>query len=136
MTNKRLPSPPPKTIDTWDFDIKEFLEESQENEKQRLENELKQIEEQLEQRQEIHKETIDELESKLDWYLDQLEKLYKQHRGKQGRRDKVKTRIEEFYQEIREEKQRQWRARQDLESEIRQILRNLDELDEDVSELF
>lgn len=46
------------------FEIDEFLEQSQEEQRQRLETELERIENQLEQRDKVHEEIIDELESK------------------------------------------------------------------------
>ena len=121
----------------WDFDIEEFLEESQRSEKQRLEKELERISEQLENREEIHQEALDELESKLDWYKDRLEKLYKQGRGRKGERGELKNQIQKFYQSIREEKQRCWKDRQRLEERRSEKLRELAELeDTPLSELF
>jgi trichohyalin len=112
------------------FDVEEFLEQSQEREKQRLESELEKIERQLEERNQLHEEIVEELESKLDWYIDRLELLYKQNRGKDGSRKDLKAKVEEFYREIRQEKQNAWREKQKLEKERRQLLRDLDELDE------
>jgi len=120
-----------------DFDIEEFLEQSQRQEKQRLEEELERIKDQLESRDEIHEETLDELESKLDWYLDRLEDLYNQGAGSQDEQDELKTRIREFYKQLREEKRRNWNDRQSLERERRKILREFSELiDENVTDLF
>ena len=55
--------------ETGDFDVEEFLEQSQEDQKQRLEEELERIQDQLEQRERLHDEIIKELKSKRDWYL-------------------------------------------------------------------
>ena len=121
----------------WDFDIEEFLEKSQRSEKQRLEKELERISEQLENREEIHQEALNELESKLDWYKDRLEKLYKQGRGRKRERGELKNQIQRFYQSIREEKQRCWKDRQRLEERRSEKLRELAELeDTPLSELF
>ena len=57
--------------DNWDLD--RFLEENQENQRQRLETELERIQDQLDRRDEINEEVLDELGSKLDWYLERLE---------------------------------------------------------------
>jgi len=121
----------------WDFDVEEFLEESQRSERQRLEKELERISEQLENREEIHREALNELEGKLDWYKDRLKKLYKQSRGRKGERGELKNQIQRFYQLIREEKQRCWKDRQRLEERRSEKLRELAELENTaLSELF
>jgi len=119
-----------------DFDVADFLEQSQKNERQRLKKELELINRQLEERDRIHQETLDELESKLDWYTDRLEILYKQSRGKNEKREKLKTQIKEFYREIREEKQSHWRDRQELEQDRRDIIRELNELEDNILDLI
>jgi chaperonin cofactor prefoldin len=111
------------------FDIDEFLEQSQEEQRQRLETELERIEKQLEERDRVHEEVIDELESKLDWYTDRLESLYKQMRGKDGERSQLKTRINTFYKQIREEKQQHWQDKQELERQRRELLRKQREIE-------
>ena len=120
-----------------DFDVEDFLEKSQEKQRERLEQELDRIEDQLEERRQIHEDTIDELESKRDWYIDRLETLYQRNVGKQGERGKLKTRIEELYTAIRTEKRSHWRDRQELERERREVLHSLAELaDETLSDLL
>ena len=117
----------------FDFDIEEFLEESQERQEQRLDQELERIEQQLEERDRIFEEHRQELESKLDWYLERLERAYKLNRDV----DELKDKVEEFYDLLREEEVRRWRDRQELEKERREMLRELDELEEaDFLELF
>jgi len=54
--------------DDWDLD--QFLEENQEQQRQRLETELERIQDQLDRRDEINEEVLDELGPKLDWYRD------------------------------------------------------------------
>ena len=114
---------------TEDFDIESFLEESQRQEKRRLNQELERIREQLENRESIHWETLDELESKLDWYTDRLETLRKRSFGKGEEKQRLKQQIKEFYRKIREEKRQHWHDRQKLEKERRELLRELDEVD-------
>ena len=114
---------------TEDFDIESFLEESQQQEKRRLNQELERIREQLENRESIHWETLDELESKLDWYTDRLETLRKRSFGKGEEKQRLKQQIKEFYRKIREEKRQHWHDRQKLEKERRELLRELDEVD-------
>jgi len=115
---------------TSDFSVEEFLEQSQRSEEKRLEDELNRIEEQLESRDQVHEEVVDELESKLDWYRDRLEKLYKQGRGRNNRRDRLKSKISSFYDQLRNEKLEHWQDKQELEMERRQLLRELDEIND------
>ena len=117
---------------TEDFDIESFLEESHQQQKQRLNQELEKIDEQLERRELIHQEVLNELESKLDWYTEQLDDLRKRSFGKKERKQRLKQQIQWFYQEIRKEKQQRWRDRQELEKQRRDLLRELNEIDTDV----
>ena len=120
-----------------DFDIEEFLEKTQQREENRLEKELERIEEQLEERDRVHEEVIDELESKLDWYIDRLEALYSQMRGKSGERERLKGKISSFYTQIRDEKRSHWQDKQELEKDRRRLLRELNEIsDSTVSDIF
>ncbi|QIO24232.1 hypothetical protein [Haloarcula sp. JP-L23] len=112
-----------------EFDVEAVLEQSEENARQRLEDELGRIEQQLDRREAIHDETVADIESKLDWYLDQLETLYKQARSKNERRDELKQRIREFYRELRKERRSRWRDRQDLERERREVLHELEDIE-------
>jgi len=120
----------------WDFDVEEFLETTRARERQRLETELERIDRQLEEREKIHEEVISELESKLDWYTNRLEKLYKQSRGRQGRRSHIKSKIDELYQELRNSKQSVWQDKQKLEEERRQLLREMEELETTLTDLL
>jgi len=115
-----------------ELDIESFLERSQDREGQRLESQLEEIERQLEERSQLHDEIVGELESKLEWYIDRLERLYRQGRGRDSDREDLKSKIEDFYREIRQERQSAWREKQDLEKERRQLLHDLDELEESV----
>ncbi len=118
-------------LPSWDIDINEVLKESQKAAKDRLGEELERIEQQLEARGEVHNEIMDELEFKVEWYTDRLESLYKTGRGrKNGKRERLKNRIEAFYGELRKEQRQHWRDRQELELERRDILRELAELDD------
>lgn len=120
----------PVSVSGWnaEFDIEAFLEQTQAQEQQRLEQELTRIEEQLEQREVIHEQTVNELESKLEWYIDRLKALYRQNTGKHGERQQLKDRIETFYQELRSEQRSLWRDQQELEQERREVLQELEEL--------
>ncbi|MFA1610037.1 hypothetical protein [Halobellus rubicundus] len=121
-------------LDNPEFDINELLEETGQRQQQRLEKELERIEQQLEERDEIHREIVDELESKLSWYTDRLESLYKQRTGKTGERQELKNQISSFYRQLREEKQQHWHDKQKLEQERRELLRKLEEASD--TELF
>jgi trichohyalin len=116
------------------FDVEEFLEQSQRNQEQRLEQQLEQINKQLEERDRIFEENRNELESKLDWYLERLQEEYNSVRPESV--DELKGKIEEFYELLRVEKRRHWRDRQELEQERRKLLRELDEIDSSLSEFL
>jgi len=119
--------------DDWDLD--QFLEENQEQQRQRLETELERIQDQLNRRDEINEEVLDELGSKLDWYLQRLEDEYRT-RGKSNV-DELKSEVKRFYALIRDEKQQHWNDKQRLERERRQLLRDLKEVEEfDIQDLL
>mgnify|MGYP000291897140 FL=1 len=115
------------------FSVEEFLREEQQNEEERLEQELERLESLLEERREIHSETVEELESKLDWYVERLEELYHGFGGvEEGKKERLKSKIDGFYSELRSEKRQQWRDRIELEMEVREVEQALEELsDED-----
>ncbi|AZH26694.1 hypothetical protein [Haloplanus aerogenes] len=115
-----------ENLDTG-FDVEEFLERSQRNQGQRLEQQLKRIKKQLEERDRIFEENRSELELKLDWYLERLQEEYNSVGPESV--DELKEKIEEFYESIREERRRHWRDRQELEQERRQIERELEEIE-------
>lgn len=114
-----------------EWDVEELLEDAHGRKRRRLRDELERIDQQLEEREQVHEEAVAKLGSKLEWYKDRLETLYKQHRGKHGTRDEVKQKIEELYQELRVERRNRWRDRQELEMERREILRELEKLTDD-----
>jgi len=122
----------------WDMDIDKLLEKSRTSEEERLEQELKRIKQQLEGRDDVHNEIVDELEWKIEWYMDRLESLYKTYRGRtDGKRDQLKERIEAFYAALRRERREHWQDRQELEQERREVLRELHEVtDESLSDLL
>lgn len=114
------------------FDVERFLEESQRRQEQRLEQHLERISKQLEERNRIFEENQSELESKLDWYIDQLEKEYRL--AGSDAVDELKEQIAEFYRLLRRERVDHWQDKQDLKQERRELLCELDELDESVLE--
>jgi len=98
-------------------------------EQDRLEEELERIERQLDAREAIREENLEELESKLEWYIDRLEMLYK--RSGTGDTDELKERITELYGEIRLERRRAWMDKQELARERRELLGELATLHDD-----
>ena len=120
------------------FSVEDFLREEQRSEEERLEQELEHLESLLEERKEIHSDTVEELESKLDWYIERLEDLYRGIGGADtGKKEKLKTKIEGFYSELRGERQQQWRDRIELEMEVREVEQALKEVrDDDVLDLL
>ena len=126
-------------LESWDYDdVTDILESSGETQADRLREELDRIKEQLEQRDEIHKEAVEELEWTLERYNDRLDKLYTHGRGKHdGTRDRLKDRILDLEERLRQERRDHWRDKQKLEQERRDILRALDEADDSsLSELL
>lgn len=115
-----------------DFDIERFLQESQKQERERISEDLERIEEQLSSRKDVHQTVLDELESKLDWYLDRLEKVEKRSFGETEEEKRLKTQIKEFYREIRNERRQHWSDCQKLEQERRERLRELEEAGSDL----
>jgi trichohyalin len=117
--------------------VEQFLEQSQTQQQERLEQELARIKEQLDRRDAIHTAIVDELEWQVERYTDRLKKLYRHGTGRiDGTRDQVKDRIAEFQHALWGEQRDHWRDRQELEQERREIRRELQELAEkSVSEL-
>lgn len=120
-----------------DFDVEGFLRQEQENEQERLEQELERVEQLLEERVQIHLEAVEELESKLDWYLERLEQAYRLSGGDQQKIRELKTKVENFYSELRTEKRQQWRDKIELEMELREVESALEEVeDQSIIDLF
>ena len=120
-------------ISSQGFDVEEFLKSEQRSEEERLEQELQRLESLLEERREIHSETVEELESRVDWYLEKLEKASRGlGAGDTREKERLKSKIDEFYSEIRGEKRQQWKDRIELEMEIQEVEKALEEVrDED-----
>ena len=119
-------------IDLQEFDVEEFLREEQQSEQGRLEQELQRIEDLLSEREDIHSESVEELESKLDWYVEQLENLYRGFGGGQKeKKERLKTKIEDFYSDLRREKRNQWRDKIELEMELREVEHALEEIEDE-----
>jgi len=84
------------------FDIEEFLERTQRQQQDRLDEELRRIEKQLESRQELFKTTKAELESKLEWYIERLEQAYRLSKDV----ERLKQKGSGLYDQIRDERLR------------------------------
>jgi trichohyalin len=116
--------------------IEEILERSQENQQDRIESEIDRLETELDQREEIHESIVGELESKIEWYADRLELVYKRT-GNQDRVKELKQRLRRFYRELREERREIWRDRENLEATRRELLAELEELEDgDLTDLL
>ena len=119
-----------QTFDTG-FDVEEFLERSQRQEQRQIERKLDRVDKLLEEREEIHEEAVSELESKLDWYIERLEDLYRT--GLSGDKDELKQRIEQFYAELRELERKQWLDTRELELQREEIEKELQDADLEVT---
>jgi hypothetical protein len=111
----------------YDWDVEELLERSQERERFRLEAELRQVEVLLREREDIHEKSVEELESKLDWYVERLELEYKRSKNRE-RIVELKSEIRRFYSELRDLERERWLDVQELERERRRLERELEEL--------
>jgi hypothetical protein len=111
----------------YDWDVEELLERSQERERFRLEAELQQVEVLLREREDIHEESVEELESKLDWYVERLELEYKRSKSRE-RIAELKSEIRRFYSELRDLERERWLDVQELERERRRLERELESL--------
>jgi len=146
-TDKRLPRPSPNCffveyfdydeIQAFDtgFDVEEFLEQSQKREQKQIERKLDRVDKLLEERERIHEDAVTELESKLDWYIERLEDLYRT--GLNEGKDELKQRIEQFYAELRELERKQWLDTRELELQREEIEKELQDADlDDVLDLI
>lgn len=116
-----------------DIDVKRLLEWSQQSESERIEHELDRIKRELEEREVIHQTTVEELERKVDRCTEQLQALYTGFsRIDEEKRIRFKTEIASLYQELRRERRQNWQDRQSLHQERRALLRELEEVEEDV----
>ena len=111
----------------YDWDVEELLERSQEKERVRLEAELQRVEVLLREREDIHEESVEELESKLDWYVGRLEMEYRRSKNRE-RIAELKSEIRRFYSELRDLKRERWLDVQELERDRRRLERELEEL--------
>jgi predicted phage-related endonuclease len=114
------------------------LEQSQEAEEERLRQELERIEHQLSRREDLREQAVDDLRSKLDWYLERLELVYRRPGSQKEKQERLKQQVQELYRQIRMEKRSAWKDVQELEREHRRLHSELSELEDTdiVSELF
>lgn len=118
---------------SWEINVEQLLEQSQAAKRERLAQELERLEGQLAEREAIHRTLVEELEGKVDWYVDQLRALYTGFSAvDEDRSDRLKQAIRSFYQELRQERRNHWQDRQQLEQERRDLLHELDELEDDL----
>jgi len=115
---------------SWDK-IRELLEQSNGRKKQRLQEELERIEDQIEHREALYREAVDRIQRQIDRYTSTLQTLYnRSFGGGSDAREPVKEALADLYDDLQREKRQHWQDRQSLEQERREILRQLDELDD------
>ena len=100
------------------FDVEEFLEESQNRQRQRLEHQLERIEEQLDERKRIFKSQRSGLESKLEQRLGELETAYRLS----GDVEELKKEIRELDSRLHQEEQEQRTDGQESEDQPRVVM--------------
>lgn len=121
---------------SWD-EVQQWLDQASDQRREWLEQELEQVEEQLERRNELYRETVDQLESRIEKYAKELRQSYNRSLGGSStKRDEMKEELDQLYTDLREAKRKHWMDRQELEQERRDILSKLAELDEDTAYLL
>lgn len=123
--------------ESWE-EIKELLEESEQRQKERLAQEILLIGRQLERQGEINEKTVDGIVRQIEQCVEELRQIYRGPFG--GDKDaskEVEERLAELYAELRNVYRQRWIDRQGLEKELRDIIRRLNEMDdENISELL
>lgn len=107
--------------------IDDLLSATREAERTRVESALAEVNEQLETRDAIHNNQQQDLERALEQYEDRLRQLIRQCASR-DRQARQRTRIRELTQVLQQERRQQWRDRQDLLGERRDLQRELAEL--------
>jgi trichohyalin len=117
---------------SWEIDVEQLLRQSRASHRGRIERELERIRKQLDNRDDVHRTHVEELEESIEWYVDQLRSTYRRFRTvDEERKDRLKEVIRTFYHELRRERREHWQDRQQLEHERRDLLHELDELEDD-----
>lgn len=132
---------PSGSDDRWSFnwgEVQAFLQDSVDEQQQRLEMELERIYEQLDSRREVHEEAVDRIESKISEYVKELNKeLNRPFAGREEHRRELREKIGSLYDDLSAARTRFWNDVQRLEREKREVLLQIDEVeDEDLSDLL
>lgn len=123
--------------ESWEG-IKELLEASEQRQKEGLAQEILLIGRQLERQGEIHEETVDGIVRQIETCVEELRQIYRGPFGGDNKASKdVEERLAELYAELRDVYRQRWIDRQALENELREVIRRLNEVDdESISDLF
>jgi DNA-binding transcriptional MerR regulator len=123
--------------ESWE-DIKELLEGSEQRQKERLAREVLLVGRQLERRDEIHEKSVDGIVLQIEQCVEELRQIYRgPFGGDESASKEVEERLAELYAELRDVYRQRWIDRQGLEGELREIIRRLNEVDdESISELI
>lgn len=111
----------------FEWDVEELLRRFLRREESRVEAELAEVERLLEGRERLHWENVEEVKSKLEWYVDRLRQEYKRSKDRE-RISELKSEIRSFYAELRSLERERWLDVQELERECRGLERELEEL--------
>lgn len=112
-----------------DTDLEAILTEARDQERNRIETALEQIDQQLQERNKIHDQTVESFQQALRDERDRLERV-SQPSTPADRIQEQRRRIHELEQQLHEQRRAHWRDRESLESERRQLRRNLAELED------
>lgn len=111
--------------------IRGLLDQSDDQKRQRLRNELERIEDQIQHREDLYQEAVDRIQCEIDRYTSTLQTMYNRTFGGGPEvREPVKEALATLYSDLHREKRQHWQDLQSLEQERRDILHQLEELDE------
>ena len=119
------------TGESWG-EIKAFLEQSEEQQKERLAKQLILIGRQLEERKEIREKTTEDIQRQIERCTSTLRQIYQgPFGGNSEERETVTDELADLYAELREVYRQYWDDRQTLEKERREIIQQMEELDDE-----
>lgn len=112
-----------------------LLDAASERERDRIGEQLKRIDRQLEDREEIHVRNVAELEEELEEAREDLAafttRSFYDEAAAQRERERLEERVAELRQQLRRERRARWENHQNLRREKRDLVRELEEVEDD-----
>jgi len=117
-------------------DLDDVLKDLVAEERERLEQRLERIEARIEDRSELYEDKVDRLENRIKDCQSEIQQIFSRpYGGNVEKRETLEATIEELQRELHDVRRQFWNDLEQLESEKRDVLEQLDELDRDGSEL-